>query len=92
MWGKREACWGCWKQRGGGRDEGKLEALERGRSGRADEGSGLCPRIYGAGLNPMGGIVAEMTVDQSLDCPNCRQILLVGWTSQLNRNKNQNLV
>lgn len=35
--------------------EGKPEAPERGRSGRADEGSGLCPQVYGAGLDPMGG-------------------------------------
>lgn len=66
-------------ERAGGM-EGKPEALERGRSWRADEGSGLCPRVYGASLVPMGGRVAEMTVDQSLDCPNRRQILLVGLT------------
>lgn len=60
--------------------EGKPEAPERGRSGRADEGSGLCPRVYGAGLDPTGGRVAEMTIDLSLDCPNHRQIVLVELT------------
>lgn len=68
--------------REGGREvwRGNLRPPERGRSGRADEGSGLCPQVHGAGLDPTGGRVAEMTVDRSLDCPNRRQILLVGLT------------
>lgn len=44
--------------REGGRDgwmEGKPEAPVRGGSVRVDEGSGLCPRVYGAGLDPTKG-------------------------------------
>lgn len=51
------ACRGCWNLGGSeGRTAGKPEVSERSRSGRADEGSGLCPWVYGAGLDPMGGI------------------------------------
>lgn len=55
--------------------EGKPEAPERGRSGRSDEGSGLCPRVYGAGLDLRGG-----SVDHRLDCPDRRHILLAELT------------
>ena len=41
--------------------QGKTEAPERGRSGRADEGSGLCPWVYGTGPCPEGGRMAEMS-------------------------------
>lgn len=61
--------------------EGKPEAPERGRSGRADEGSGLCPGVCGAGLDPFGGRLGETTVDQSLDYPKLRHILFVEVTS-----------
>lgn len=74
MWGGRLA--GAAGSREVGREwRGNLKP-QKSRSGRADEGSGLCPRVYGAGLDPMGDRVAEMTVDQSLDYPNHRQILL----------------
>lgn len=52
----RKACRGCWKQIGWeGWMEGKPEAPVRGGSVRVDEGSGLCPRVYGAGLDPTKG-------------------------------------
>lgn len=70
----------------GGRDGGKPEAPERGRSGRADEGSGLCRWVSGASLDPMGASVAEMMVDQSLDCRNLRQFFVVEQTGYLNSN------
>lgn len=35
--------------------EGKPEAPVRGGSVRVDEGSGLCPRVYGADLDPTKG-------------------------------------
>lgn len=69
MWGLLEA------ERAGGNGRGNLTP-QKSRSRRTDEGSGLCPQVYGAGLDPAGDRVAEMTVDQSLECLNHRQILL----------------
>lgn len=57
--------------------EGKPEAPERGSGGRVDESSALCPRVHSAAPHPMGSSVAGMTVDESCDGPNRRQIVLV---------------
>lgn len=55
MWRGREA-WGghAGSREGVGGMEEKPEAPERGRRRRADEGSGLCPRVYGASFGSHG--------------------------------------
>lgn len=56
---------------------GNLRPQREAGVGELMRGSGLCPRVSGAGLDPMGARVGDMTVDQSHECPNQGQILLV---------------
>lgn len=80
MWAERKACRGCLKQR-------EWEGCKGNLRPQKETGVGELMRalvcVHGSmvhGLDPVGGRVAEMTVDQRHDCLNER---LINWTDWL---------